>query len=259
MLALRGEETSAALAHVGGMETSWRRAAVLLLCIGCGPTIDVIDHGGAGGGDGAAAGDEGDGSDDGMAGDSGDPPELRGGNFPLPAVPVCGELPAGVAAIPDLASAWVVTGPRNPVATELPVAASVPRLRFGSIGIEAGAPSVDDSMGEDCGQQGWMIAFDLPDPLEPGIYALAELTESYAEMYEGFPDGCGYGGTFAPDNTPSEVGELEIFAVTEACVMGELRGAELEPSLDFVADTNGGFVAQRASLGCVPMSTIECE
>jgi hypothetical protein len=221
----------------------------VLLLVGCGAKVDVIDHGGGGedGGDGS-----GEGADAAI-----DDPALRGGNFPEPSVTVCGVLPAGVEPIDDLATAWVIEGNRPANSTELPVGPTVPRLRLGSVGIESDGIPNDGPLDPECGHLGWMFAFDLPDPLAPGILQLAELPATYAESYERFEDGCGYGAQWAAQQYFHQ-GELEIFAVTETCVMGELRGTGPEPT-DVVPVRDGGFVAQRDNVACVPMSTLECD
>jgi hypothetical protein len=146
-------------------------------------------------------------------------------------------------------------GPAN--STELPVAATVPRLRLGSIGVQSEEGPVDGTTDSDCGQLGWFFAFDLPDPLVPGVLQLAELAPSYAEIYEGFTDGCGYAEGWAAADVPAYAGELEIFAVTDTCVTGEIRGAVTDGT-DYVWLRNGGFVAQRDNVACVPMITLEC-
>ncbi len=217
---------------------------VLALTLGCGATVDVIDHTGGGDGSGTQA-------------DAPDPEELMDRNFPEPALTVCGLLPPGVAPIADLATARVVTGPRNPTATEAPVASSVPRLRLASFGLEA-----DASIGDvECDGEGWMLGLDLVE-LAPGVYPLAELVESYPEGYERYEspdgeDGCGYGSGWGTMSTPATYGELEIFAVTDSCVMGELRGTMSGPQTAFPL-RDGGFVAERAAVACVPMLDLSC-
>lgn len=207
--------------------------------------VDVIDH------EGHVADGEGGGDD------SND--DIRGGNFPEPAIPVCGDLPEGIDPVEDLASAWVVSGERPYVSSEVPDLPDVPRLRIGSIGFAADEPTNwgwDDD--EECGPPGWALAFDLPEPLVPGVLQLAELQGGYFDTYVGFDDGCGAGaGPLAAEATPAITGELRILAVTDDCVVGEFIDAH---NSFFAADApgTGGFVAQRATLPCVPLD-VDCE
>lgn len=220
--------------------------------LGCGAVVDVIDHGG-GGGDG----DESAGS---SAGDPGDGDRL--GNFPEPAMTVCGVLPDGVAPIDGLASAHAVQGPRPPGSTELPVADHRVRLRVSSYALGPDEVArTEASPDPECGAIGWMLGFDLPEPLVAGSYPLATLFEGYGEAYEGYsltPEvGCGFSMTYASDNALATAGTLIIHAVTDDCVMGELRDVIPESSPSAVR--SGGFVAQRSVVSCLPIGTIECE
>lgn len=213
--------------------------------------VDVIDHDGpvaADGEGGRAEAEDDEGGDD----------ELRGGNFPEPAIPVCGDLPDGLAPVVNLATAWVVSGDRAGTYEPGVQPLTTPRLRIGSVGFEADenvATWADDT----CGPDGWMIAFDLPDPLVPGLLQIEELDGSYFEIYEGSGDGCGGGGAVLGDAEGSPLtGQLRILAVTDDCVMGEFIDAR-NTFFATYAPGDGGFVAQRETLPCVPLDGVDCE
>ena len=218
--------------------------------------VDVIDHEGPAGADGEAGRAEAphEGEDEG--GDD----ELRGGNFPEPAIPVCGDLPEGIEPVTNLASAWVVSGDRAGTYEPADLPPTTPRIRIGSIGIEADEQANNGSQLEsECGPIGWFIAFDLPDPLVPGLLELGDLEGSYFEVYSGEADGCGAGGaTIMADASPPISGQLRILAVTDDCVMGEFIDAHNTFFATYAPGT-GGFVAQREALPCVPIDGVECE
>ena len=234
--------------------------AVLGLLVACGSTMDVVDHS-VGAGDEGAEGTQSDGaqSDGAQADgtDEADPPELRDGNFPEPAIPICGDLPDGVDAISDLVSAWVVTGERPSYPEDTP-GPTTPRLRLGSL-LFAADEHAADLASNDCGPDGWMIAFDLPEPLVPGVVQIDGLLGSYIEVFHASDGGCiGGGGLITADPTEPIVGQLEVIAVTDACVIGRFHDAHSQLA-SIPQITNGGFVAQRAVLPCVPLEGLDCE
>jgi len=204
---------------------------LVVVLAGCGAEVDVIDHGGDVD-ESTSAGDE----------------EVREHNFPDPLLALCGELPDGVVPIGGLASAYAVSGPR-PAAFAVDPAAV--RLRLAEFGI---APN--QLVQRECGPAGWMFAFELPTPLAPGIYPLADLVQPYPEGYYGFESGCGTAEGLLPDAQPSETGVLEIFAVTDGCVVGEIRDGFEQAALSLVR--NGGFVAERTVADCVPLASHDC-
>jgi hypothetical protein len=219
--------------------------ASMLLCAsmlalgstGCGPELDIIDHGGGGDGDGGDQGSS-------AAGDD------RHGNFPEPAMTDCGGLPDGVVAIDGLASAHLVTGPREAGSTEALVASAVPRLRLASFALDADEGPREQGDADGCGTQGWMHGFDLPIDLAPGVYPMTALVPAYPDMFEGYPDGCSFGGGWGANGPAATSGELEIFAVDDVCMVGEIRGVVQD---DSSPPPNGGFVAMRAQVPCMPM------
>ena len=135
------------------------------------------------------------------------------------------------------------------------------RLRISSFALAPDEVSrTETSPDPECGPVGWMLGFDLPEPLLTGTYPITMVPQSYGEFYEGYsvsPEiGCGYGLTFSPDTPLGTGGELVIHAVTDHCVMGELRDPQFSGP---EAGLAGGFVAERSVGPCIPMGTIECE
>lgn len=182
------------------------------------------------------------------------------GNFPDPAIAECGDLPAGVDPIPGLATAWAVTGNAPGMDREgsrLPD--DLVRFRFADYGAACDESFVGVS--GSC-MNAWNFALSLAVlDLAPGIYDLPTLSNLYPEfqMSTGAPPECGGeevdGGGAGPGAEPS--GELEIFSVTDDCVLGELRGLA-NTSGDLDIDRNGGFVAMRCQSDCVPMPDNGC-
>jgi hypothetical protein len=176
--------------------------------------------------------------------------EARGGNFPSPAVDVCGALPEGVAPIAGLASAHGLSGAR--VRQDLAVAMppeSV-RLRLSSRGYAAEDPYPTT---DECDGEGWGFGIDLPaGALVAGVHDLAEL--SGVVEYFDFDDACGggAGGGIAPSH---HFGAIELFVATDACLVGALR--DVDVGLPAVRD--GGFVAQRVALPCVDVLDDRCD
>jgi hypothetical protein len=231
----------------------------LSLAAGLGCGVDRIVHEeGPSGADGAAAGGgeagevgeaEG-GADDGGAGEDQGTQE-REGNFPEPAFTVCGALPDGIAPIDELASAFAVTGPRSDDPASPP---EVLRIRLASFGIEPDGPIpyAWDTAPCEAGAR-WGFAFDIPvEHMTVGVHALADVTPAFGEHFEiSIGEDCGDGGEAGGqgDIPFSPTGEIELFVVTDTCVVGEIRGAQG----GFAFTPNGGFVAQRSAVACVPM------
>jgi hypothetical protein len=233
---------------------------LVLLTTACGPTVDIIDHsGGAVDDDDFEVSEEEDGSEvSGVdAGDEG-APMPAGGNYPSPLLADCGGLPEGVVAMPGLASAWVVDGTRPVLATEVPVDPGTARLRLASLGMPAGlSPCPDPTFFESCDTPSWMFAFDIP-ALAVGVQPLASIAPSYPDMFFLESDHGAQGVSYGAHVTPGNVGELEIFAITSTCVIGEIRGAD-ESMSDTPWVRNGGFVAAREHVACVTMGPFLCE
>jgi hypothetical protein len=182
------------------------------------------------------------------------------GNFPDPAIAECGDLPAGVDPIPGLATAWAVTGNAPGMDREgnrFPD--DLVRLRFADYG--AGCDESFVGVSRSC-TNAWNFALSLAVlDLAPGVYDLPTLANLHPEFHMSIGDGIDCGGEEAggggpgPGAEPS--GELEIFSVTDDCVLGELRGLA-NTSGDLDIDRNGGFVAMRCESDCVPMPDNGC-
>jgi hypothetical protein len=221
-----------------------RLGLVALVCSACNPGLDLIEH---------PEGDAPDSAEDGSSGGGTTSVWFAGGNYPEPAMEECGGLPGGVDALPGLATAYAVTGPRPNSWPYLGVDSDIVRLRLSSLGMQAGdrAPQADGRC------TGWTIAFDIPAALlAPGAYPIEEVAPSYPELYEGLAseDGCAVDlGTTGP---PFATGELVIATVSDACVVGELRGIDFHWRSG--APSPGGFVAQRERVGCVPIDRADC-
>lgn len=181
----------------------------------------------------------------------------RGGNFPEPAVTLCGTLPEGVDPIPGLTAAWAAES----TFTSFDGPPSYPgiRLRFSDWGFtcDERLPNVAD----EC-QDSWSFALTLPIDLAPGVYDLTEVsglafeeTFTFGDRNECGGSGGGDGG-YDPHDSPG--GELEIFFITDDCIAGELRDLDLGQG-DPLVEPNGGFVAQRCTSECVPTLAHRCD
>lgn len=228
-------------------------APISVLCAGC-PERDVIFH--AGLEDGAI-------TNTGAVSDAGEAPDTvdRIGNFPEPALTQCGALPDGVDSIAGLASAWAITGPAPGEDFDGQMLPSDRvRLRFADHAL--GCDEKYAALTEETCSSTWSFAFNLPPaPLVPGVYALDAidglLHEMESTVFE--VDSCGgAGGEVGGGGGPGGIaGEIEIFAVTDDCIVGELR--DLDVGTDELAfDRNGGFVAMRCASDCVPYLTNHC-
>ena len=180
----------------------------------------------------------------------------RTGNFPEPAVTVCGQLPAGVSPIDGLVAAWAVESTFETWNSPGPYPGI--RLRFSDWGFECA-----DEFPEDGCETTWSYAVTLPADLAPGVYELsklagvayeAHLTYTLPDYEECLKEGGGDGG-YEPHTGWG--GEIEIFAVTPDCIMGEVRGVD-DGRVPAVFDANGGFVAQRCQASCVPTLGYPC-
>ncbi|HWB82143.1 MAG TPA: hypothetical protein VG755_44575 [Nannocystaceae bacterium] len=93
----------------------------------------------------------------------------------------------------------------------------------------------------------------------PGLLQLEELHGSYFEIVSSEGSGCGAGGTTILDDAASPItGQLRIISVTADCVMGEFIDAHNTFFAGY-APGDGGFVAQRETLPCVPIDGLDCE
>jgi hypothetical protein len=231
---------------------------VLALTTG-GCAVDRIVHEEGAGADASADGSA---SADGGAVD-------RGGNFPEPALTLCGALPEGVDAIEGLVTAHAVTGPRAPSGLPDVADPNAVRIRLSSRGFEAGEMMVmappEGPVDAPC-EQAWAFAFDIPvEHIAVGVHALGDMApafpeQHFADLFE-YEEGCGEGGEVGEDGGATSIldssGELEIFAVTDGCIVGELRGVQSEGVPAVLK--SGGFVAPRTALECVPSSYAACD
>lgn len=170
-----------------------------------------------------------------------------GGNFPDTALALCGPLPDGVVAIDDLASAHAATGPR-PSGSDTD--ATAVRLRLSSWGVDADEGFPSRSPSDPACKPGWAVAFDLSAPAV-GTLDIATIAGEWEtdEIDAGVDGKCfSGGGEVGGDGQLEVVGTLEIFAVTDTCIVGELSG--IAPGTAGLHD--GGFAAVRAELPCVP-------
>lgn len=179
----------------------------------------------------------------------------RAGNFPEPAVTVCGQLPQDVAPISGLAAAWAVESMFETWDSPGPYAGI--RLRFSDWGFEC---ADDFPSAEGVCETTWSYALTLPPDLAPGIYELDETAglSNEVQVTISEQEGCLGGEVGGDGGYPPHQGwggEIEIFAMTPDCIMGEVRGMDTgDPNLD----PNGGFVAQRCQSTCVPILGHPC-
>lgn len=223
------------------------------LCAGC-TERDVINHPGLDAGEDGATDSAGAEADGGLID--------RQGNFPEPAQTFCGALPPEVDPIPGLATAWAAAGPVMGADFEgnLPPGDGV-RLRFADFAAECTESFGSIIDGEAC-VDAWGFALSLPlATLAVGVYDLPTLAGLYPEMHVsmGSPEGCAGGGIGGGGGLPgSEIsGELEIYSVSDECIVGELRGLQ-DITGDLDIDRNGGFVAMRCAAACVPSFAHDC-
>ena len=184
--------------------------------------------------------------------EAGDAEELsdRSGNFPEPAQTVCGTLPPGVSPIPGLNAAWAVQSTFETWDSPEPYPGI--RLRFSDYGFEC---ADDFPSAKGVCESTWAFALTLPVDLAPGIYELGQVAGlareskfTVSHLGECAGGEAGEEGGYEPSGALE--GEIEIFAVTSDCIMGEVRNmaAHSVPPLE----PNGGFVAQRCQSTCVP-------
>ena len=171
-----------------------------------------------------------------------------GGNFPDTALALCGPLPNGVVAIDDLASAHAATGPRPSGSN---ADATAVRLRLSSWGVDADQGFPSRSPSDPACTPGWAVAFDLSAAPAVGTLDIATIAGEWEtdEIDAGVDGKCfSGGGEVGGDGQLEVAGTLEIFAVTDTCIVGELSG--IAPGTAGLHD--GGFAAVRAELPCVP-------
>lgn len=161
------------------------------------------------------------------------------GNYPTEAEARCGPLPPDVVPIAGLRSAWVMG--KVPVGPDLSFRAATTTmvLRLSDDGVPCGVALDPELIG--C-PSAWAADVTLRNAqLAPGRYALADYGQSWSLATAHRVDReCVLEqelGTFA-------AGELEIFTVTDECVVGRLLGTTDElPGAE--TPVEGGFVALR--------------
>jgi hypothetical protein len=171
----------------------------------------------------------------------------REGNFPEPATSMCGSLPAAVTPIAELATSWMVTAPGT----------TGRRLRISNEGLGCAEAFVlaDPPTGNCDESWSWWYGLTLPVEIDgPGIYELDQVAGLYPEisMTDNACGGDVGGGGGEPGEFAGPGAELEIFAMTETCIIGELRGLHFgvyHPELEL----SGGFVAQRCETSCATL------
>jgi hypothetical protein len=162
------------------------------------------------------------------------------GNFPAAAEERCGPLPSDVMPIEGLTTAWAMTGvPKKDGDTSFRAATSQLVLRLSDDGVPCEGLMQPEQLG--C-PHAWGVDLVVRnvDP-RPGVFGLDDYGQGYdlstAYREEGECLGEQSKGGFA-------TGELEIFTVTDDCVVGRLLGTAdvLEAA---GSPVEGGFVALR--------------
>lgn len=166
--------------------------------------------------------------------------EVPEGNFPHATEERCGALPAGVQPIEGLTTAWAMS--RVPVKQSdalFRVATSSLVLRLSDDGVPCEGTMEPQMLG--C-PDAWAVDMILRSPApSPGVFPLPGYGQGYdlstAARVGGECTGEQHAGRF-------EAGQVEIFSVTDECVVGRLvdTADDLE---DAGAPIEGGFVALR--------------
>jgi hypothetical protein len=162
------------------------------------------------------------------------------GNYPESAQERCGPLPPDVVAIPRLQSAWAMG--KVPVAEtdhSFRAATTTLVLRLSDDGVPCGVPLEPELIG--C-PSAWAVDVTLRNAeVAPGRFALPDYGQSWdlatAQRVDGTCVRELERGAFAS-------GELELYTVTEDCVVGRLVGTEDELA-GAASPIEGGFVALR--------------
>jgi hypothetical protein len=165
------------------------------------------------------------------------------GNYPGPAEARCGPLPPHVDPIVGLSSAWVMG--KVPVGPDLSFRAGTSSvvLRLSDDGVPCGVPLDPELI--DC-PRAWAVDVALRNALlAPGRHALGGDGPSGGQSWElatahRVEAAC----VRAQERDTFAAGELEIFTVTDDCVVGRLLGTADElPAA--ASPVEGGFVALR--------------
>jgi len=166
--------------------------------------------------------------------------EVPEGNFPSQARERCGPLPPGVEPIEGLKTAWAMTQvPVKDRDATFRVATSSLVLRLSDDGVPCAGPMEPEVLG--C-PDAWGVDVVLRNAEPgPGTFALQDYGQGFelstAHRVDGECSGDHVAGGF-----PS--GEIELFTVTDDCLVGRLVGTA--DTLDEAgAPIEGGFVALR--------------
>jgi len=169
------------------------------------------------------------------------------GNFPSEAEARCGPLPPDVVPISGLTSAWVMGKlPLDGADFSVRAATTTMVLRLSDDGVPCGVPLEPELLG--C-PSAWAVDLTLRNtPLAPGRFALGDHGPSWGPSWD-------LATAHRVDRTcvreqesgAFAAGELEIFTVTDACVVGRLVGTTDElPGAE--SPIEGGFVALRCDV-----------
>jgi hypothetical protein len=162
------------------------------------------------------------------------------GNFPDEAEERCGPLPPDVVPIAGLQSAWAMSKvPVDEVDWSFRAATTTLVLRLSNDGVPCGVPLEPELVG--C-PSAWAVDATLRNAeVAPGRFALDDYGQGW-DLATAHREGrtC----VHAEERGAFEAGELEIFTVTEDCVVGRLVGTG-EQLPGAAASVEGGFVALR--------------
>jgi hypothetical protein len=181
--------------------------------------------------------------------------EPRQGNFPEPAVSICGDLPPNVAPLPGLVSAWAVEVDEGKIVNGTPTAANGLRLTLsnGAFGCADRLTLEGPSVPSSCEETLWWLGMTLQPEVGVGIHDFDETPGIFPEVLSWAAEchGEAVGGYGGYEPTDSPVGRIEVHSMTPDCVVGTLHYFEFGLSGD-LAELSGGFVAQRCNLECLP-------
>ncbi|MCX4246869.1 hypothetical protein [Paraliomyxa miuraensis] len=162
------------------------------------------------------------------------------GNFPAEVEERCGTLPPGVGSIPGLTSAWLSEVPVKEGEVSPRAAATSKVLRLSDDGVPCGDPLDPELIG--C-PRAWAVDISLRTAaFGPGTFALDDYAQSWhlataTRVEDGVCERDQELGVF-------EGGQLEIFTLTDACVVGRLVATTDEIPVEG-GPVEGGFVALR--------------
>lgn len=162
-------------------------------------------------------------------------------NFPTEAMARCGPLPLGIESIDELRTAWAISVvPVKDGQENFSVATSTTILRLSDQGVACNERLASEML--TC-PDGWAadITIRKGEP-EPGRFALTGLGQGFSVATAERDSSGSCGGEVV--TSPFAAGEVEIYTVTEDCVVGRLINTA-EVLDDAGAPVEGGFVALR--------------